>query len=146
MKTLLSVFWNPILKQHCIGSTIDGASEIAAWMSDDLPQGDKSIEYWINKFNAVSNGDIKGGYLGSGNAHNVRAVGKEVFLECQFDDEMKVFLTIKQILSALDNYRNFVCLNSGDQSQKPPPFEVEYEAVGEDAFTRYLNTGGTLGL
>lgn len=145
MKTIISVYWNSVLHRHDVGSVVDGASEITAWLSDDLPRGNNSITYWLDKFNAIATSEIEAGYLGTGNAHHVRAIGGFVFLECQFDDEMKVLLTHEQIISVLQNYRVFVSDDCGDPAHMPPPFEVEYEASGEEALDRYLEAGGKLG-
>lgn len=146
MKTRLTAHWNAVLKRYDVGSDVDGASEIAAWLADDLVTGVKSIEFWIEKLKSIANKKAEEGYLGSGNAHHVRAIDGFVFLECQFVDEMKVLLTYAQAIDALEQYEVFLKEETGDSISAPQPFEVEYESIGEEALDRYLAAGGKLGL
>jgi hypothetical protein len=121
-----------------------GVREIAAWLSDDV-NSQNSAHMWIERVNAVAEGTAKGGYLGTGNAHHVRAVGEQVFLECEFAEELKVFMTRAQIVSTLQHYIQFLNSERKNKDYPPNPFEVEYEAEGEEALDRYLATGGALG-
>jgi len=146
MKTNMVVRWNPMLKRHGIGSMVEGAKEIAAWLSDDLTRGQDSINDWITKFNAVATGELEGGYLGTGNAHHVRAVGEHVFIECEHADDMKVFLTRAQIVEVLRKYSTFLATDVADASQPPETFEIEFEADRELALDCYLAKGGKLGV
>ena len=145
MKTKLSVSWNPVLKRHGLGSSVIGAKEIAAWLSDDLSRGQDSINDWLEQFAAVAAGEIAGGYLGTGNAHHVRTVGEYVFIECEFVDELKVLLTCEQAVAALQKYSAFLAADTGGQTAPPPAFEVEFEDDGGAALERYLDAGGKLG-
>lgn len=146
MRTKLEVRWNPTLKRHGLGSLVEGAKEIAAWMSDDLPRGQDSINDWLEQFNASTKVELEGGYLGSGNAHHVRAVGEYVFIECEFANDMKVLLTRMQLVEALRNYSTFLAVDVGDPSLPPEAFEIQFEADGTMALDSYLAKGGKLGL
>ena len=146
MKTKLSVNWNSVLKRYGIGSTVSGADEIAAWLSDDLAAGSRSIDHWIEIFRAVLSGERKAGYLGSGNAHHVRATERHVFLECIFVDEMKVMMTLEQSMSVLESYRSFVSADLNELGTTPEGFWVEYEKSGQEALNCYLSTGFALGI
>lgn len=145
MKTKMSVTWNAVLKRHGLGSAVIGAKEIAAWLTDDLPRGQGSINDWLEQFSAIAKGEIAGGYLGTGNAHHVPAVGKYVLLECEFVDDLKVLLTFEQVVDALRKYSAFLAADAGVQTAVPPTFEVEFEAECDAALVRYLDGGGKLG-
>lgn len=146
MKTTMSVMWDSDAKRHEITSAVAGAKEIAAWLSDDLPRGKASIDAWLKQLADVAAGKIEGGYLGTGNAHHVRAMGDLVFLECEFVEEMKVLLTYKQVVEVLEKYSDFLDAEVGNIEFPPPPFDVEYEAVGDAALDLYLENGGKLGM
>jgi hypothetical protein len=141
----MNVGWNPILKRHDVGSSAQGAAEFAAWVRDDLSQGQQAISSWIEKVNAVAEGETPGGYLGSGNAHHIMAMGELVYLECEYVEEMKVLMTRTQLVKALRAYAVFITEDIGHPHQPPPAFDVEYEASGEEARELYLKTGGKLG-
>lgn len=118
-----------------------GGEEIAAWLSNDVRE---SVSETINTIESISQGKSPEGYIGTGNAHSLMAAGGYVFLRCEFGDELKVLLTYQQAITALKNYQEF--LKTVKVGQEPKPFEVEYEAEGEEALKRYEATGGSLGL
>jgi hypothetical protein len=146
MKIKMLVNWNPVLQRHRVGSSVAGAKEIAAWMSDDLPRGQDSINDWLEQFSAVARGEVEEGYLGTGNAHHVRVVGGHLFIECEYVDDLKVFLTYAQAVDALQKYSAFQAADVGDPATPPATFEVEFEADGDAALDRYLEAGGKLGM
>lgn len=123
-----------------------GADEVLSWFSDDIQMSASSIKRWIELFNAVANGTHKGGYLGTGNAHHVGAIGEEVYLECDFTEEKKVLMTRTQIISALEHYRAFTESELRNRDREPSPFSIEYEFEGDEALARYSAIGGTIGL
>lgn len=144
MKANVSFYWFPEFGRWEIGSLGDGAQEIVAWLSDDVTTH-KSALKWIDRFNGVTSGQVDG-YLGTGNAHHVRTIGEKVFLECIYAEEMKVFMTRPQIISALKHYCSFLEDDIKNPHHSPQNFEVEYEIEGEEALELYLKMGGKLGL
>jgi hypothetical protein len=122
-----------------------GGHALSSWLSDDVGSTASAVDV-ISKLNAVANGLREGGYLGTGNAYSLMAVGEKVFIECQYSEEMKVFLTRTQAISALDRYKRFLLSRSESPNRPPACFEVEYEAEGINALHRYKETGGSTGL
>lgn len=122
-----------------------GAATIADWLGSDIQYSEKLVDEWIHIFNLVSNGNKEPGYQGTGNTHSVMAIEDWVFIESEYLDGQKVFLTRQQISDALEMYRAFLRENKANSFSIPEPFSVEYESEGQEAFDRYLETGGTLG-
>jgi len=126
------------------GDTI-GASTIANWFGSDIQYSRETLTEWINVIDEVACGNRKSGYQGTGNTHSVMAIGESVYIECEYIDEQKVFLTREQLKNAIEEYNNFLRSDYKNSSQIPASFIVEYEAEGEEALQLYLKTGGSLG-
>lgn len=122
-----------------------GAATIADWFGSDIQYSEKLIDEWLNIFEMVSNGSRESGYQGTGNTHSVMAIDDWIFIECEHLEQQKVFLTRQQVSSALELYRAFLKNSCENNFEPPTPFIVEYESEGQDAFDRYLETGGSLG-
>jgi hypothetical protein len=54
-------------------------------------------------------------------------------------------MSVQQALFALEKYKSFLVSRDNYSNEIPSSFEVEYEAEGEEALDRYLETGGSLG-
>lgn len=148
MKGKISFSWSPALKRYDVsvpGERI-GTVTLASWLSNDLQTNIEGIREWTNWINEVAAGQRQGGYLGTGNAHSVMAVGQHVYIESEHVEYQKVFLSHDQIVELLKKYSEFVTGEMDDPDNPPKPVEVEYLAEGEDAANLYAETGGSWGL
>lgn len=118
-----------------------GASEIAAWLSSDFPNGINSIDIWIKNLISLGSGITTDGNFGMGNAHWVMVTQDRVFIGCEYVEEQQVLLTIEQILYVLGQYRLFL-EGSYTKDFPPEPIDVEYLAEGRDAITQYESLDG----
>ena len=124
----------------------DGGQELAAWFLDDIQTYIPTIDRWKRRVSDVASGRYREGYNGTGNAHSVFFINNMAFIRCEFDEGLKVLISYDQLLLLLDNYKHFLASGYSDQNTIPPPIEFEYIAEGQEAFDRYLETGGSLGL
>jgi hypothetical protein len=53
MKSTMCVMWDSEVKRHVIASADAGAKEIAAWLSDDFPRGQASLDDWLKQFRST---------------------------------------------------------------------------------------------
>ena len=127
-----------------IGTTV-GSSAIADWLGQDIQYSKRSVDNWISIINDVASGIRESGYQGTGNTHSVMVTDDWVFIECEYVEEQKVFMSVQQALFALEKYKSFLVSRENHSKEIPSPFEVEYEAEGEEALDKYLDTGGSLG-
>lgn len=127
-----------------VGTTI-GSSAIAEWFAADIQYSVRTLEEMIGTINDIVSGNRASGYQGTGNAFSVMVQDSLVFLECEHYEEHKVIMTVEQAISALKKYKSFLDSRDNFSQETPPPFEVEYEAEGQAALDRYLETGGSLG-
>lgn len=123
-----------------------GASAIADWLGSDIQYSEYMIDEWLKVLNDVALGERDPGYQGTGNSHSVMVINDWVFIECEYIDEQKVLLTRQQVTAALEEYRLFLKCNYKSSEFSPNSFWVEYEAEGQEAFDRYIATGGSLGV
>lgn len=121
-----------------------GAEEIAAWLVDDL-RDTASAKSWLERILTIKNGVENEGYLGTGNAHSIGVKDGLVYLECSYVDELKVALTIDQMIAVLNSYIVFSKKKRRDINNPPASFLVEFELEGEAAWEKYSNLGGMLG-
>lgn len=126
------------------GDTI-GASTIANWFGSDIQYSTETLTEWVNVIDEVGCGNRKSGFQGTGNTHSVMAIWESVYIECEYIEEQKVFLTREQLKKAIEEYNNFLRSDYKHRNQIPASFIVEYEAEGEEALQLYLRTGGSLG-
>lgn len=127
-----------------VGTTI-GSSTFADWLGSDIQYSTKTAKEWLNIFNEVIDGNREPGYQGTGNTHSVMVTDNWVYIECEYKEEQKVFMRVEQAIIALEKYKSFLDNRANFSYQVPSPFEVEYEAEGQEALDRYLETGGSLG-
>lgn len=127
------------------GDTV-GAKAIARWLGDDIQYSVRDVEEWMEVFSEVAKGNKRGGYQGTGNTHSVMAVGEVVYIECEYVEEQKVFLTQQQIGEVLRRYMDFLKGDYKSSWAVAQPFEIEYEAEGQEALDKYLEIGGSLGV
>ncbi|NCH65293.1 hypothetical protein EHJ11_21080 [Cronobacter turicensis] len=126
---------------RCVPKQGYGASEIAAWLSSDFPNGINSIDIWIKNLINLGSVITTDGNFGMGNAHWVMVTQDRVFIGCEYVEEQQVLLTIKQTLYVLEQYRLFL---EGSYTKDFPaePIDVEYLAEGRDAITQYESLDG----
>lgn len=127
-----------------VGTTI-GSSTFADWLGSDIQYSTKTAKEWLNIFNEVIDGNREPGYQGTGNTHSVMVTDNWVYIECEYKEDQKVFMSVEQAIIALEKYKTFLDNRDNFSYQVPSPFEVEYEAEGQQALDRYLETGGSLG-
>jgi hypothetical protein len=127
-----------------VGTTI-GSSTVADWLGSDIQYSTKTAKEWLNIFNEVIDGKREPGYQGTGNTHSVMVIDNWVYIECEYREDQKVFMSVEQAIIALEKYKSFLDNRVNFAYQVPSPFEVEYEAEGQEALDRYLETGGSLG-
>lgn len=116
-----------------------GVREIAAWLSDDVNSHLSAIG-WVARLEALESAEAKG-YLGTGNAHTVGVVGEYIFLECEFEEDLKVLVHKSHVVSLLKFY-----IATHEEHISSTCYDVEYVLEGEPALNRYLEWGGRLGL
>ncbi|WP_241593351.1 hypothetical protein [Rosenbergiella epipactidis] len=118
-----------------------GVSEIAGWLSSDLPDGLDSVDIWIKNLTDLASGKSTDGNFGLGNAHWVMVTQGRVFIGCEYVEEQQVLLTIEQTLYVLEQYRSFL---EGSYTKEYPPeaIDVEYLSEGKDAVTQYESLEG----
>lgn len=117
-----------------------GAEEIANWLNDDI-QHTSHANDMIDRLRGIQQGKEKKGYIGTGNAHSSYVFDDNLFLECQFNDDLKVILPIEEAIKALEAYARFKSGNWQDPNYQPEPFTVSYEYEGAEAEARYAETG-----
>jgi hypothetical protein len=122
-----------------------GAAEIAAWLNDDI-QHTSHANDMIDRLRGIQQGKEKKGYIGTGNAHSSYVFDDNLFLECQFNDDLKVILPIEEAIKALEAYARFKSGNWQDPNYQPEPFTVSYEYEGAEAEARYAETGLSWGV
>lgn len=147
MKDTISFSWSPISKRYDIEGLEErlGTLTLGSWLSADIQTSLSGIKDWITWINEIAAGTQEGGYIGTGNAFSVMAVGEQVFIECEYVDDQKVFLTRDQVIHVLEQYRDFVKSDIENPNFHPKPIEVEYLAEGEEAAKCYAETGGSSG-
>lgn len=118
-----------------------GVSEIAGWLSSDLPGGVISIDIWVKNLTDLASGKENNGNFGIGNAHCVMVTQDKVFIGCEYSEELQVLLTIEQTLYILEQYRSFL---EGFHTKDFPPeaIDVEFLAEGKDAVLQYESLEG----
>lgn len=114
----------------------NGVSEIADWLSSDLPNGCGSVDIWIKNLTDLTSGKTTEGNFGIGNAHWVMVTQGKVFIGCEYVEEQQVLLTIDQTLYILEQYRAFL-LGKYTKKYPPEPIGIEYIAEGKEAITQY---------
>jgi hypothetical protein len=124
-------------------SSSTGGSAISGWLGSDIQYSENVLNKWVNVFKEVAKGSREPGYQGTGNTHSIMAIDDFVFIECEYLEDKKVFLTMQQMFNILEKYQLF--LQSDYKNIAPEEFEVEYLAEGAEAFEKYLETGGSLG-
>lgn len=121
-----------------------GAEEIAAWLADDLADVD-TVKSWLDRFSAIQSKSEQEGYQGTGNAHSLGVNEGLVYLECVYVEEMKVALTVDQMIAVLNNYMAFLKWKISNLVLPPQSFLVEFELEGNAAWKRYSESGGSIG-
>jgi hypothetical protein len=143
MRGTISFRWSTVLERYDAGMTgAIGVIELGSWLSNDIQTSRNSVDFWLKRIGAVASGEINGGYLGTGNAHTVMAGVNGVYIQCEYVEERKIFLSCVESLSVLSKYRAFLESDFCNRDDVPEPIEFEYEAEGEEALERYAQTGG----
>jgi hypothetical protein len=120
------------------------AEEVVLWLQDDIGRHWSSFERVRKQLGSTAPPAV--GYLGTGNAHTVRATDSFLVIENEYVEGHKVLLTRAQLLVAMDLYRECVSTYDKDQTVLMPEFTVEFEEEGAAALQRYIDTGLPLGL
>ncbi|ASA57898.1 hypothetical protein [Vibrio gazogenes] len=126
-----------------VGDTI-GAKTVANWLGNDIQYSQRDVEEWLNVLSEVEAGKRKSGYQGTGNSHSVMIIQDVIYIECEYNDTHKVFITKSQFVDILNKYILF--LRGGYKSSRVEvePFTIEYEFEGDEALEQYINSGGDL--
>lgn len=124
-----------------------GATEIISWIGADIEScGGDAAQRMIQRLRDIKIGKEKKGYIGTGNAHSILAFDESLYLRCEFDDELKVILSIDEAIKTLESYVKFKSGDWQNPNYQPEPFTVSYEYEGAEAEAHYAGTGLLWGL
>ncbi len=142
MKTIIKPEWSDAFGRFSFGWG-DGdvaAREIGSWLEDC--GGEERVPSLLAKIETLSPQSPEEN-IEAGNAHYVASLSRWFLIECAYVYGDKVLLTHEQIIRALESYTAYTKTDTKNQQIIPPSFEVEYEAVGEDAIEKWKELGGT---
>lgn len=116
-----------------MGST-PGTEVIAAWLGSDIQYAQEGIDDFRQLFNRAYANGVGEDTEGFANANWIAANRTHVFIQSMNWKFDCVLMTQVQARAVLDDYQKFREHGRRDQANPPAPFDVEYEAEGEEAF------------
>jgi len=149
VKTTLNFEWYDDFKRWDFPISISskGATEIISWIGADIESsGGDAAQRMIQRLRDIKVGKEKKGYIGTGNAHSILAFDESLYLRCEFDEELKVILSIEEAIKTLESYVKFKSGDWQNPSYQPEPFTISYDYEGATAEAYYAATGLPWGL
>ena len=119
-----------------------GGQVLADWFGNDVVSK-KELMRIIHAINSASKAPEAAGWIWGGNAHNVFVSGESIYIENEYVDAHRVFMTRTQLLTALETFRSFFVNERRDEFFEPIAIEVNFEAEGKMAEKKYQELTGT---
>jgi hypothetical protein len=149
VKTTLNFEWYDDFKRWDFPISISskGATEIVSWIGADIESsGGDAAQRMIQRLRGIKAGKEKKGYIGTGNAHSILAFDESLYLRSEFDEELKVILSIEEAIKTLESYVKFKSGDWQNPNYRPEPFTISYDYEGAAAEAHYAATGLPWGL